>query len=178
MICFGYPRPSDIITSCAAVIAVKNINLLKVEDREKQQDAGNARKSFYSAVKEAAYSAGAVITAFEADTVLICFGSPLDKTFDPVKKACTMVRRLLDNKNITWRFGIDAGECAFFWSPETGYSVNGRPAVRARILVSKTVRLKKRALITEYVREKINADAEKIDSLFEESESIYELPDF
>jgi hypothetical protein len=177
LICLGKPGISEVVEKTAAVIAIKDINLLKREDQEKLHDAGKAKKIFFSLIKEAAYSCGAVITGFEADTVLVCFGSPLEKTsFDPVNKACSMVRKLLENEKITWRFGIDTGVCAFYWSPETGYSVSGRSSVRARVLVSKTVRLNARALITDAVREKINADVKKIASLYDSSEAIYELP--
>jgi hypothetical protein len=180
LICHGRPHLTDVIVASAAVIAIKDINLLNREDREKPRDAGKLKKMFFSSVKKSVYDSGAVIAGFEGDTVLVCFGSPLDKSreriHDPLTRACALVRELLGNEKISWRFGIDAGECTFSWLPETGYSVNGRPAVRARILVSKTVRLKARALITDHVREKINADIKKIDSLYDDSESIYPFP--
>lgn len=175
LICLGKPRPSDAVVCSAAVIAIKDINLLNREDREKPQDAGRLKKIFFTSVKNLVFHYGAVIAGYEGDTVLACFGSPLDKTGNPVFKACDMVKELLANEKISWRFGIDTGECTFFWSPETGYSVYGRPAVRARVLVSKNNRLKTRALITDSVKEEIKADVKKIDSLYDERESIYEL---
>jgi class 3 adenylate cyclase len=121
------------------------------------------------------YSRGGVITGFEGDTILACFGSPLDRSPDPLNKACMIVRELLNDEKNTWRFGIDAGECTFFWTAETGYSVNGRPGVRARMLASKTIRLKVRALVTDSAREKLNIKLKKMDSLHENSESVYEF---
>jgi class 3 adenylate cyclase len=147
--------------------------LLSREDHEDPQDAGTNRKTFSSFVKDAAFASGAVITGFEGDTILVCFGSPLDKTFDPVKKACAFVKKLLNDEKITWRFGIDFGECTFSWTAETGYSVYGHPAVCARMLVSKTSQLKSHALVTEDVRKSINLNLAKTDTLNEKP--VYEL---
>jgi len=181
LIRLGRPRVSEVVVATAAVVAIKDINLLKMEDREKPMDAGKLKKLFYSSVKDVVFDAGAVIAGFEGDTILACFGSPLDKAGSPVFRACNFVKELLNNEKISWRFGVDWGECTFFWSPETGYAVNGRPAVRARVLASKTVRLKTRALVTDSIRGNINADAKETvydDSSFLRNEdgSVYELP--
>jgi hypothetical protein len=179
LIRFGKPEPNDIIVTSSSVIAIKDINLLKREDNEKPQDAGNYKKQFVLSVKNVIYQAGGIIAGFEGDTILACFGSPLENSrtsqADPVYRACTLVKDLLNDEKNTWRFGIDSGECTFSWLPETGYSVNGRPAVRARILSSKTVRHKSRALVTECVHKKMNMNTKKIDSLYDDKESIYEF---
>ena len=175
IICAGKPGLQDVITASAAVVAIKDANLLRREDHEKPGEAGSLKKVFYTSVKDAVNSAGAVIAGYEGDTILACFGSPLDNQLNPVYRACSFVKELLSLENINWRFGIDSGDCTFCWSMETGYSVNGRPAVRAKVLASKTIRLKARALITDIVKNRINADAKKIDSLFDYSESIYDF---
>jgi hypothetical protein len=167
LIILGRPRVSEVNASTAAVIAIKDNNLLNEENREDPQDAGKNRKNFFSSVKEAVFASGAVITGFEGDTVLVCFGSPLDKTYDPLRKACAFVRKLLNDEKIKWRFGIDSGECSFSWTAETGYSVYGHPAVFARVLVSKTTKLKSRALVSESVRKNININLAKADTLNE-----------
>jgi hypothetical protein len=173
LIILGHPRLSEVIVTAAAVIAIKDFNLLKEEDRENPQDAGKKRRDFFSSVKDAAFVSGAVITGFEGDTVLACFGSPLDKSSDPSKKAYAFVKKLLNDEKITWRFGIDFGKCTFSWTAETGYSVYGHHAVRARILLSKTSKLKSRALVTESVRKNINVNLNKTDQLNEKP--VYEL---
>jgi hypothetical protein len=192
LIANGKPSPSQTCVSYAAIIAIKDINLLNKEDIEKPQDAGKLRKSFFSSVKKVIFSYGAVIAGFEGDTILACFGSPLEpvpvlttckwaedgtpvKSYNPVDKACALVRDLIQNEKITWRFGIDAGDCTFYWSEETGYSVNGRAAIRARILVSKATRFKARALITDTVRDKININSEKIGTLYDENDTFFSL---
>jgi hypothetical protein len=172
----GRPQLSDIVVTNAAVIAIKDINLLTIEDREKPHDAGKAKKAFFSLVKKTVSSYGAIIAGFEADIVLACFGSPLDKSGDPLGKACAMVKDLLNDKKNSWCFGIDAGECTFYWMPETGYSVNGKPAVRARVAASKTKRLKTRSIVTETVWLDLNLKAKKLGSLYDGSDTIYEYP--
>jgi hypothetical protein len=176
LIDLGKPAPSEINVSFSAVVAVKDINLLNREMREKPQDAGKARKSFLEAAKKIFFSAGAVIAGFESDTIFVCFGSPLNKSDNPSARACAMVRELLKSEKIPWHFGIDAGVCTFLWSPETGFSVNGRTVVRARILVSKAVRFQVRALITDSVREKINFAGIKAGSLSGEDDPFFEFP--
>jgi len=177
MIKTGSPRLSQVTSSFAAIIAIKDVNLLGREDREESHDAGRAKRAFYSAAKRFIFNSGAVITGFEGETILVCFGSPIDKAYRPVTKACNFVRELLKNGKITWHFGIDAGDCSFFWFPETGFTITGRPAVRARILVSKNARFKTRALVTNSVLEKIHRDGKKIGTFNDESGSVFELPE-
>jgi class 3 adenylate cyclase len=185
LIDYGRPGISEVNVSYAAVIAIKDINLFDKEEKESAKDAGKMKRAFYASAKKILFNSGAVIAGFEGDTVLACFGSPLElqpkltahkwseygepiaKSYHPADKACALVRQLLKKEKITWRFGIDSGECTFSWSPETGFSVSGSPAVNARILVSKTTRQKVRALISDSVREKIGLDRNETGAFFE-----------
>jgi len=176
LIILGRPHLSEVIVTAAAVVAVKDIDLLHNEDNERPEEAGKCKKIFFSSVKKTAFSYGAVIAGFEGNMVLLCFGSPLDKTGDPVKKACAFIKELINSENKSWRFGVDFGKSAFYWTAETGYSVNGQPAVRARMLASNAVQLKARALVTGAVRENMNANYKKIGSLHETGEPVFEFP--
>ncbi|MCL2243373.1 MAG: hypothetical protein FWC03_02765 [Treponema sp.] len=163
LICSGKPQPSEVVVKKAAVVAIKDIKLLTEEDQENPDEAGSAQKIFFSAAKEFIFNADAVVTGYEKDTIFACFGSPLNNSADdPVNKAYAMIRGLLRNEKAShWCFGMDTGECTFSWSPETGFTVNGRPAVRAKILVSKTTQYRKRALVSNDVRDKINIDSKE-----------------
>jgi hypothetical protein len=86
-----------------------------------------------------------------------------------------MVKQLLNSDKYSWRFGVDAGKCTFSWSPETGFTVNGRPVGRAKILASKNARFETRALVTEVVREATNLNIKKIGTLRDEYDAFYEL---
>jgi len=171
----GKPRPCETLAAAAAVVAIKDFNLLSREDREKSQEAGKTQKAFYAAVKKIIFNSGGIITAYDGDTVIACFGSPLDKTYDPVNRVYTLVKELLGDERISWRFGIDAGKCTFSWSAETGFSANGRPVVRARVLASRTARYQVRALVTDAVREETNLNVKKAGSLYGGKDAFYEL---
>jgi class 3 adenylate cyclase len=114
----------------------------------------------------------------------------------PAAKAIGFITELLNQKNennfaqskkavtdtsscAAWRFGIDCGDCAFSWSKESGYTANGRPVVRARILAALTSRYQAQVLITDAVREKIVQPVRKLNALGKNGEAgeyFYELP--
>ncbi|MCL2230268.1 MAG: hypothetical protein FWC01_04175 [Treponema sp.] len=188
----GRPALNDVNVAYASVIAIKDNNMFGREDGEKSKDSGRIKRNFYTMVKRAVFSAGGVIAGYEGDIILACFGSPLELkptlvtykytedgqpvgTYNPIEKACALVSGLLKNEKINWRFGIDAGECSFSWSSEAGFCVSGRPAVRARMLVSKTARLKVRALITNLIREKIALEEKKLGGLYEANDWFFEF---
>jgi class 3 adenylate cyclase len=191
----GRPRVSEISVAKAVVVAVKNENLFKTENREKPREAGKAQKAFFAEAKKILFDAGAVIAGYEGDTILACFGSPFNKSGDTARNAkkiksgspgskglneytndaCSLVKELLEDEKKSWRFGIDSGECTFCWSPETGFSVNGRPAVRARVLAAKTARFNVYSLITSAVRDKTNYIVKKIGSFNNGNDFFFEL---
>jgi hypothetical protein len=175
LILAGKPRPTETMIAAAAVVATKDFNLLSKEDREKSQEAGRTQKTFFALMKKIIFNSGGIIAGYEGDTVIACFGSPLDKTYDPVGRAYTLVKELLKEGKTSWRFGIDAGKCTFSWTPETGFSANGRPVVRARVLASRTARYKVRALVTDAIREETNLNIRKIGSLYGDNDAFYEL---
>jgi hypothetical protein len=172
----GSPRLTQVSASFAAVIAVKDIYLSGKEDKERPQETVRNKRTFFSMVKRNVFIAGASIAGYEGDTVLVCFGSPLDKSYNPVTKACNFVSELMKNEKISWHFGMDAGDCSFSWSPESGFTVSGRPAVRARLLVSRAAHFKTKALVTNSVLEKIHKNGKRVGSFNDESGAIFELP--
>jgi len=171
----GKPNISETSVTSAAIIVIRDFNLLNREDYEKSGEAGRAQKTYYETVKKIVFKAGAVIAGYHGDTVIVCFGSPLDYVSEPIVKAYTMVKQLLNSDKNSWRFGIDAGKCTFSWSPETGFTVNGRPVGRAKILASKNARFETRALVTEIIREATNLNMKKLGTLRDEYDAFYEL---
>jgi len=189
----GRPGISEVNVSYAAVIAIKDFNLFEKEEAEKTKETAKLKRIFYATAKRLLFNAGAVIAGFEGDTILACYGSPLEinpklaaykwsedgkpiaKSYHPADKACALVRQLLRNEKITWQFGIDSGECTFSWSPESGFTVSGGPAVSARNLVLKTARYKARALITNVVREKIGLSKNQTVAYYAGNDVFFEL---
>jgi class 3 adenylate cyclase len=188
----GQPSLSETSSARAAVIAVRSEGFLKREDLEKPLAAARAAAEFRNTVSRTFKKAGAAILGYEGDTVLICFGSPLERIYlgriktetqygddlnarsnhHPAVKAMGFITELLqpdsgDSPLKSWRFGVDCGECAFSWSEETGYTAAGRPVVRARILSSLASRCRARVLITDSVRERLNQPVRKLQTLGE-----------
>lgn len=172
----GKPLLSETITKDAVVVVVKDPELTGNIERKNLGEAIKQRKEFYSKVKKILFNEGAVIAGYERDLVIACFGSPLDNSLDPAVKACGFVEKLLEGGNSGWYFGMDTGNCAFFWSPETGYTVSGSPVVRARVLAAKTITCNVRSLITGALHGKIKKSAKRIGAFNNEGEFFYEFP--
>jgi class 3 adenylate cyclase len=152
----GRPPTSELIQARAAVIAVRKPELLSLEDRGDPRAAAEAVESFREEVSHSFKRAGGIIVGCDADLVLGCFGSPLERialggmkadpssgadpyarwTSTPAARASAFIAEVLAGKAETsaWRFGIDTGECSFLYLPLSGYSAFGRPVVRSRIL--------------------------------------------
>ena len=196
----GKPSQYATHTARAAIVAVKYSGLLTREDRGSPMNSAKMAACFRTTVKDAIMKAGGTLVSCEADIVLVCFGSTLERTYlnkiksktkyddnddavakyHPAVKAVEFVRDFIKEAPHFWRFGIDYGECAFSWSKETGFTAHGRPVVRSRILSSLALRYKSRIIISNTVREKINQEAQKLHVLGAANgspgEAFYSLP--
>jgi class 3 adenylate cyclase len=196
----GRPRPGERNITTAAVIAVKDPSLLILEDEDCVRAAGAAEK-FRGTASELFKKAGAVILGCEGDMILACFGSPLERISlslikgetpyaddfsarggqNPASKAGGFIAELAlrHPETESWRFGIDCGDCLFFWSRRSGYTAAGSPVVRSRILAGLAPRYKARILVTEPVRERLSMPVRKLHTLEGKNgggrEAFYEL---
>jgi hypothetical protein len=174
----GSPLPTQYVSVRAAVVAVKNTNLTLLEDQEPPLVSARETLAFRETVSRIFTPAGAVIAGGEGNLVLAVFGSPPERAAtlkdgnhaDPGAKAAEFVAGILrspsskappgtdsseeEGKTAPWHFGIDAGQCTFTWSPQSGYTVFGRPAIRARILSKLNSRYRTRILISSGISEK------------------------
>ncbi|MDR1288148.1 MAG: hypothetical protein LBK08_11105 [Treponema sp.] len=199
----GRPLPRERIRARAAVMAVKDPALLAVEDRGDPAAVAVLLEQFREEVSAVLKKSGAVILGYEKDMVIACFGSPLERVCldglkgespysgdpgagigHPAVKAAGFVAELFRlHSGLSWRLGMDYGECLFFWSVMTGYTACGSPVVRSRVLAGLTGRYHSRVLITEPVREPLSVPVRKLHSLTsvregggEEKTCFYELP--
>ena len=177
LIARGRPDIHEKTVVPAAILVIRDFNLLNTEEREKSTETGEAQKLYYETVRKIVFDAGAVIAGYHGDTIIVCFGSPLDikDSDNPCDDACILVKKLLLNKKSSWRFGLDTGKCTFSWTPETGFTVNGRPVGRAKILASKNARFNTRALITNSLRDLTALKVRKVGTLLDETDAFYEL---
>jgi class 3 adenylate cyclase len=138
-------------------MAIRDPLLMTREDRENCLAGARAVLDFQSQAADLLKKAGAIVTGCEDDLVLASFGSPLDKTtaiaLSAAKAADCIAGILKIPECSSWRFGLDAGECAFTWSALSGYSAFGRPMVRSRILSGLASRYKTRVVVTAPVSE-------------------------
>jgi hypothetical protein len=195
----GRPKPSESFTVRAGVVAVKNPGLLVQEDKTNPRSGAEMALAFREKVTESFKQAGGTIVGSEGDLVMACFGSPLERIalggkkfaspYDdhihaktaPAIRAVGFVTELLKREGSSlWHYGLDTGECTFIWSPLSGYSIFGRPAVRAKILAGLASRYKAQVLITAAVNEALpDLPARKLDVLKEKDgscgETFYEL---
>ncbi|MDR3192336.1 MAG: hypothetical protein LBT87_04655 [Treponema sp.] len=161
----GRPAVSDRISVKAAVITIRETGLLAREDRVKPLAGAGVVKEFRETASQLIKKAGGVIVGCDGDMVQACFGSPLERigagpsqdpyahhTRTPVARAVEFLAEIkAAPKTASWRFGVDAGECAFGYMPVSGYSAFGRPVVRSRILSGLASRYKTRTIISESV---------------------------
>jgi hypothetical protein len=180
----GKPLPSQILTARAMIVAVRNPLLMAREDRENSLASARAVLTFQNLAVQVFKKAGAIIAGCEGDLVLASFGSPLESVgvlSHSAAKAADCISALLKTPECSaWRFGMDAGVCAFTWSPLSGYTAFGRPVVRARIISGLGPRYKTRVIVTASASEALpDIIARKLDVLKEKDgssgEAFYEL---
>jgi hypothetical protein len=176
----GRPLLSETLCVQAAIIAVKNFGMSGKEDRgtpfEAAQTAAQFREKFSRIFKQK----GALVLGFENDIALACFGSPPERVcrneaMHPAARAVNCIGEILkDSSCAQWYFGLESGECAFFWSGKTGYAANGHPMIRARLLASLAQRYQVRAAIGEAAKESSDILARKLSSFA--GNNFYKLP--
>jgi hypothetical protein len=174
----GHPRPEDNQSVRAAIIAVKNPALNPVENGKPAQISSAAIIKFRDEVKKLFLKTGAVIAGVNGDTVLVAFGSPLERialhsmknetpyddeanprgVHNPVKKAVGFLTELIDSREEVrhWHFGIDYGECAFTWTDLAGYTAFGPPSYNARLLAAQGCRHKICVFVSKNCVDKID----------------------
>jgi class 3 adenylate cyclase len=198
----GRPQAGEILRAKAAIVAVRQGELLSTENREPPLIGAREARAFRESVARHFRKAGGTIVGIDGDLVLAAFGSPPERiamrrlkpempyeddaeargSHSPAVKAVEFILDFLAGtpEAASWRFGIDTGDCAFAYSDLSGYSAFGRPVVRARILSNIAPRYKARILVTARVSEKIDGLlTRKLDAITDmntkEKELFYEI---
>jgi hypothetical protein len=176
----GRPRLSETLCTKSVIVAVKNTGMTNKEDQGTALESAKAAMDFRQETSSVFKRRGGLILAYENDLVLACFGSPPQRICGennehPVTKVISCIRDILDNaKSAEWHFGIESGECSFFWSEKTGYTANGHAVVRARMYASLAVRHNVRAIIGNSANKGSRLQGIKLSSLA--GEQYYKLP--
>jgi class 3 adenylate cyclase len=173
----GRPVPEDALSARAAIIAIKNPALNPAENVQPAKVSAAAIMRFREEVKKAFLKTGAVIAGVNGDTVLVAFGSPVERaalhmmknemsydddakprgTHNPVTKAVGFLTELINSSQEArrWHYGLDYGECVFAWTDVTGYTIFGPPSYNARLLAVQSYRHKVRIFISQNGADKI-----------------------
>jgi len=176
----GRPLLSETLCVQAAIIAVKNFGMSGKEDRGTPLEAARAAAQFREEFSRIFKQKGALVLGFENDIALACFGSPPERVCrneatHPAVRAVNCIGEILKDPSCAqWYFGLESGECAFFWSGKTGYAANGHPIIRARLLASLAQRYQVRAAIGEAAKESSDILARKLSSFA--GKNFYKLP--
>jgi class 3 adenylate cyclase len=173
----GRPQAGEVLRAKAAIVAIRQGDLLGAENREPPLSSARTIRAFRESVSRHFRKVGGAIVGIDGDLVLVAFGSPLERigmgriksetpyeddegarsSHSPAAKAVGFILDFLAGtpETASWRFGVDTGECAFGYSELSGYTVFGRPVVRARILSGLAPRYQARILVTARVSEKL-----------------------
>jgi hypothetical protein len=198
----GRPQAGEALRAKAAIVAVRQGDLLAEESRENPLDSAAKIRAFRETAARHFKKIGGAVVGMDGDLVLIAFGSSLeriamrhDKTetpydddeqargsHSPEAKAVGFTLDFLAEtpEAAAWRFGIDSGDCAFSYSELSGYTASGRPIVRARILSGLVPRYHAHILITARVSERIEGFlTRRLDAITDvagkEKEAFYEV---
>jgi class 3 adenylate cyclase len=171
------PPLHETLTAKAAIVAVRYGGFAAAENRNPAPVSAREAALFREAASGAFKNAGATMVGCDGDLVLAAFGAPPERTAlgkmkseipyeddaqsrgnrSPAAKAVGFILDLLktNSEAASWRFGVDAGECAFSYSPLAGYNAFGPAVVRARLLSSASFRYKAGIIVTGAVSEKV-----------------------
>jgi IMP dehydrogenase/GMP reductase len=173
----GKPLPAETVLVRAAIITIRETQLISREDRDNPEASARAILEFRENAGELIKEAGGTLAGCEGGLIMAAFGSPLERApqgrrhtplgqGDPAVKAADITVELASIPACaSWSIGLDAGECAFTWSALSGYSVFGRPVVRSRLLSGLAPRYKAQVLVSGAVRDRIEIPVQRLDVL-------------
>jgi hypothetical protein len=116
-------------------------------------ERAQASRQFHQTAARLFAAQGGVVAGTDEEGILIAFGAPLDGKPGPGSNrqgpgAAALVRALAEGEGRRWYFGIDAGDCAFYYTEIAGYGAFGAPAARSRQLAALACRHNRQILIS------------------------------
>ena len=161
----GKPQTNSSMTIRAAVVGITNLD--KAIDDNSPLFRTRLLLTFQETASELFKKAGGTIIGMDDKTLLVCFGSPLERVYledrgrvspyndnnyamtAPARKAIDVLNEIVKHpKAELWQFGLDLGNCNFAWSPQSGYFALGDPVQKAKALSRSAGRFKYRVLLS------------------------------
>jgi len=155
--------PAADLSARAAILAVRHFS----EASRAEEDSGRhaaALRAFHDSAAAEIRKRGGVVLGVDEFILFAGFGTPLHAaangsktgpgldTADAVKQACSAVLDIAASApelSGEWRFGLDLGDCNFFYSSVDGYSAAGRAVNYARLLSGLGSKYNSRILVTQ-----------------------------
>ncbi len=176
------PPKGQPISKCSVILAVRCPSEIGGPADESGGRRVAQRTEFHRAVASEVKRHSGLILGAEDFIVLAGFGTPLDRhSVRPgIDLSAHVNDALLAISDLSkadpgfpgaWSFGLDAGECSFYFSSIGGLSAGGRPAVFARILSGLASRHEHRIFATQDVLKAAGDkwETKKLDSLVDKA---------
>ncbi len=192
--------PAGDLTARSAILAVRHFGEASHADQEDSAHHAAALRAFHDAAAAEITRRGGVVIGVDEFILTAGFGTPLHALTDgpadgstngpgmdpadAAKRACSAaldIAALAPEQSGGWRFGLDLGECNFFYSSVDGYSAVGRTVNYARLLSGLGSKYNSRILVTQGIAAAMGPGfrTRRLDSLVEKASghehAFYEL---
>jgi len=188
--------PAGDLTARSAILAVRHFGEASHADQEDSAHHAAALRAFHDAAAAEITRRGGVVLGVDEFILTAGFGTPLHALTDgpangsgmdpadAAKRACSAaldIAALAPEQSGGWRFGLDLGECNFFYSSVDGYSAVGRTVNYARLLSGLGSKYNSRILVTQGIAAAMGPGfrTRRLDSLVEKASghehAFYEL---
>lgn len=180
----------------AAILAVRHYGEASHADQDDSGRHAAALRAFHDAAASEITRRGGVILGVDEFILTAGFGTPLqtaanslagNAVHDSASAASQACAAVLDiaacapELSGEWRFGLDLGDCNFFYSSVDGYSAVGRAVNYARLLSGLSSKYNSRILVTQSIAAEVGDGfkTRRLDSLVEKTSgnehAFYEL---
>jgi hypothetical protein len=184
--------PATDLTARAAILAVRHYGEASHADLDDSARHAASLRAFHDAAAAEITKRGGVVLGVDEFILTAGFGTPLHASSnglgmdsaEAAKQACTAVLDIAASApelSGEWRFGLDLGDCDFFYSSVDGYSAVGRAVNYARLLSGLSSKYNSRILVTQGIAAEAGTGfrTRRLDSLVEKASgnehAFYEL---
>jgi len=179
----------------AAILAIRHFGEGSRNDPDDDERLASSLRAFHEAAAKEILKRGGVVLGSDEFIVTAGFGTPLEQAArglgsEPCAAARAAYAAALDivasepETSADWRFGLDLGDCSFFYSSIDGYRAVGRPVNYARLLSGLASKYNSRILVAQGIASEAGAAGDswktrRLDSLVEKASgnehAFYEL---
>ena len=174
------PPAASLYSKFSVILAVRCRSDINWSEDNHGKRRAALLNEFHSVAGKVIKRRGGFIVGSDGLIIFAGFGTPFDRIASRVQShlsihvnnallAASDLSGKASSSCRSWSFGMDAGECTFYFSSINGFSIEGSPAVYARVLSGLAARYKHHILVTaDIMREAGDGWASKrLDNLVE-----------